>query len=76
MNVGKATKAESRDGEISKPPRVAAGTEQRLGEAQRLSMGVGQQANLPKWGRQWILELVSCDRGQYSKLNCPTFLME
>jgi hypothetical protein len=66
MNIGKATKPESRDGEISKPPRVAAGTEQRLGEVQRLSMAVGQQANLPKWGSSgsWSWSPVTEDSNQ------------
>jgi hypothetical protein len=35
-----------------------------------------RQANFPKWGRLWILELISWERGQHSKLNCPTFLRE
>jgi hypothetical protein len=39
---------------------------------QRLRAGVGQQANLPKQGRWRILELISWDRGEYSKLNFPT----
>jgi hypothetical protein len=29
-------------------------TKQRSGEVQRLRAGVGQQANLPKWGKWWI----------------------
>jgi hypothetical protein len=37
---------------------------------------VEQQVNLPKWSRWWIQELVSWDRGQYSKLKCPTLLEE
>jgi hypothetical protein len=35
-----------------------------------------QQANLPKPGRWWIPQLVLWNRGQYSKLNCPTLLGE
>jgi hypothetical protein len=51
-------------------------TEQRSKEAQRLRAGVGQQANLSKWGKWWIPVLISWNRGQHSKLNCPTLLGE
>jgi hypothetical protein len=39
-------------------------------------MEVGKQTKLSKWSRWWILELISWDRGQYSKLNCHTLLGE
>jgi hypothetical protein len=74
MNTGKATKAESGSGGKPTSQRSQTSTEQRSREAQRLRVGVGQQASLPKQGRWWILELVSWDRGHYSKLNCPTLL--
>jgi hypothetical protein len=57
-------------------PRGAASTQQRSREGQRLRMGVGIQANLPKQGKWWILELILWDRGQFSKLNCPSLLGE
>jgi hypothetical protein len=74
--AGKAKKAETGGGVTSQPPRGAATNQQRLGDAQRLRAGVGQQASLPKQGKWWILELISWDREQYSKLNCPTLLGE
>jgi hypothetical protein len=72
--MGKAAKVEGGSGVKSKTPKGAASTQQRLGEAQKLRMGMGLQVNLPKQSRWWILELISWDIGQHSKLNCPTLL--
>jgi hypothetical protein len=60
----------------SQPTTGATSIQQRLGEVQRLRAEVGQQANLQKWGRWWITELNPWDRGQHSKLSCPTLLGE
>jgi hypothetical protein len=48
MNAGKEAKAESGRGVTSQPPRRATSTQHRLGAAQRLRAGAGQQANLSK----------------------------
>jgi hypothetical protein len=45
--------------------------EQTQEKQEKLIAGVGQQANLTRQGMWWILELISWDRRQYSKLNCP-----
>jgi hypothetical protein len=65
MNVGKATKAESKGGATSQPPRGAASTKQRSGEEQRLRGGMELKANLSKQSRWWIPDLISWERGQY-----------
>jgi hypothetical protein len=49
--IGRDIKAESRSGMTTQPPKVAASTQQRSEKAQRLKVGVEQQANLPKQGR-------------------------
>jgi hypothetical protein len=53
MNVGKATKAESGGGVTSQSPRGATSAEQRLGEAQRQTVGAGGGGNKqpPKVGQ-------------------------
>jgi hypothetical protein len=38
-------------GVTNQPPKGDINTKQRFGEAQKLRVGVGQQANLPKQGR-------------------------
>jgi hypothetical protein len=43
MNLGKATKAESRGGVTSQPLRGASSTEQKSGEAQSLTVGAGDK---------------------------------
>jgi hypothetical protein len=76
LSEWKAKKVESGGEATSQPPRGAVSTKQRSGEVQRMRVGMGWQANLPKWGRWWVPELVLWDRGQHSKLNCSTFLGE
>jgi hypothetical protein len=74
--MSKATKADSRGGATSQLHRGSTNIHQRSGETQRPRVGFQQQVNLSKWGKGWILELISWDRGQYSKLNYPTLLGE
>jgi hypothetical protein len=52
-------KAESGSGVTVQPPKGATSTQQRAGKAQKLRTGVEQQANFPKQGRWWTLELIS-----------------
>jgi hypothetical protein len=58
----KAARTESR-GRTSQPPRGSTSTQQRSGKAQRLSAWLEGQTILPKYGKRWILELISGTEG-------------
>jgi hypothetical protein len=71
-NAGKVTRLWGGSRKTIQPPSGAAGTKQRSGE-QRLRVGWGQR---PKPEEVVDPGANPSDRGQHSKLNCPTFLGE
>jgi hypothetical protein len=70
-NVGKPSNAENGDRATNQSSRGAVNTQLRSGKTQRLWVGLGQQDNVPKQGRWWILELISGIEGSIQNWIAP-----